>query len=88
MPIHEAVTMVMVMAILISGACATIHTVLAHRRKMAKLKYAHGNYDGRLARENVELKETVEMLQDRMAVLERIATDPASRTAHEIEKLR
>ena len=34
------------------------------------------------------LKDLVTRLQDRLAVLERIATDPAERTAREIESLR
>ena len=42
----------------------------------------------RLARENEALRRTVERLEERMAVLERIATDPAERTAREIESLR
>ncbi|HEX8224212.1 MAG TPA: hypothetical protein VF605_10395 [Allosphingosinicella sp.] len=42
----------------------------------------------RLARENEALKRTVERLEGRMAVLEAIATDPAERTAREIERLR
>ena len=42
----------------------------------------------RLAQENERLKTTVERLEDRIAVLERIATDPAERTAREIESLR
>lgn len=42
----------------------------------------------RLARENDTLKRTVSRLEERMAVLERIATDPAERTAREIESLR
>ena len=41
-----------------------------------------------LARENEDLKLTIERLEDRLAVLERIATDPAERTAREIERLR
>ena len=41
-----------------------------------------------LARENEDLKLTIERLEDRLGVLERIATDPAERTAREIEKLR
>ena len=41
-----------------------------------------------LARENEDLKLTIERLEDRLAVLERIATDPAERTAREIEMLR
>jgi cell division protein FtsB len=42
----------------------------------------------RLARENEALRRTVDRLEERMAVLERIATDPAERTAREIERLR
>jgi len=84
MPIHEAVAMVLVMAILSAGAFATIHSVLGHRRKMHELK--HGN--GTLSHENQNLRETVDMLQDRLLVLEKIATDPARRTAEEIEQLR
>ena len=38
--------------------------------------------------ENAELKQQVKQLQERMAVMERIATDPAERTAREIESLR
>jgi len=38
--------------------------------------------------ENRELKNRVSELTDRLAVLERIATDPAERVSREIEKLR
>lgn len=38
--------------------------------------------------ENDELKRQLKQLQERMAVMERIATDPAERTAREIESLR
>ena len=38
--------------------------------------------------ENDQLKQQVNQLQERMAVMERIATDPAERTAREIESLR
>ena len=41
-----------------------------------------------LAAENERLKDTVAKLEDRLKVLERIATDPAERTAREIEQLR
>ena len=44
--------------------------------------------NARLAQENEVLKRTVERLESRMAVLEAIATDPAERTAREIERLR
>ncbi|MGA9581233.1 MAG: hypothetical protein WBR13_04610 [Allosphingosinicella sp.] len=42
----------------------------------------------RLTDENEALRRTVGRLEERMAVLERIATDPAERTAREIESLR
>lgn len=41
-----------------------------------------------LEAENKELKQQMTKLLDRVAVLERIATDPAERTAREIESLR
>lgn len=41
-----------------------------------------------LAAENGRLKGQVGRLEERLAVLERIATDPADRTAREIEQLR
>ncbi len=42
----------------------------------------------KLASENAALRRTVGRLEERIAVLERIATDPAERTAREIEQLR
>ncbi|MEY2883306.1 MAG: hypothetical protein RL490_1030 [Pseudomonadota bacterium] len=41
-----------------------------------------------LERENAQLRQTVARLEDRMAVLERIATDAPTRLTAEIEKLR
>ena len=41
-----------------------------------------------LSGENAELKAQISRLEERMAVLERIATDPAERTSREIEQLR
>lgn len=41
-----------------------------------------------LSSENEELVGKIDRLQERLAVLERIATDPAKRTADEIEALR
>ncbi len=41
-----------------------------------------------LTSENDRLKGQVGRLEERIAVLERIATDPAERTAREIEQLR
>jgi hypothetical protein len=44
--------------------------------------------DPALAAENAALRSQVERLEDRLRVLERIATDPAERTAREIDALR
>ncbi len=41
-----------------------------------------------LASENQQLKETVDRLEERIKVLERIATDPSRHIADEIERLR
>ena len=41
-----------------------------------------------LTHEKAQMQERMEMMEDRLAVLETIATDPARRTAEEIEKLR
>ena len=41
-----------------------------------------------LTNENEGLKGQIGRLEERLAVLERIATDPAERTAREIEQLR
>lgn len=55
----------------------------------------HDRHDGGRKRqmdaicaENRDLKGQVSQLEERLAVLERIATDPAERTAREIESLR
>jgi hypothetical protein len=44
--------------------------------------------NARLAHENETLRLSTRRLEERIAVLERIATDPAERTAREIEQLR
>ena len=49
---------------------------------------ADARENAQLARENEMLKLTIQRLEERMAVVERIATDPAERTAREIEELR
>lgn len=41
-----------------------------------------------LAQENAQLRAKVDRLEDRLSVLERIATDPANRLGQEIESLR
>jgi len=83
----EAVAMIMSMLIFFGAILAIINTVLSHRRKMEQIRQGNGK-SGVEDAEKIELKETVAMLQDRLNVLETIATDPARRTAEEIEKLR
>lgn len=62
---------------------------------MTSIKYrtrGNGSRDRRevelLSNENAGLRGQVSRLEERLAVLERIATDPAERTAREIEQLR
>ena len=43
---------------------------------------------GKLVAENKELKATVDRLEDRLKVLERIATDPSRRLSDDIDDLR
>lgn len=71
-----------------SAIWGIMHTILEHRKEMAELELKHAGENRLLTAENDELKETVAHMQDRLAVLERIATDPARRTADEIEALR
>ena len=47
-----------------------------------------GKENARLIEQNARLTGLVERLEDRISVLERIATDPAERTSREIERLR
>jgi hypothetical protein len=47
-----------------------------------------GQNKAQLIEQNARLTNLVERLEDRIAVLERIAVDPAERTAREIEDLR
>ena len=54
----------------------------------AKAETAPDAENQALRRENRDLKLVVERMEQRLAVLERIATDPAERTAREIEQLR
>ena len=59
----------------------------------SRRKQRNGDIDGDrkvmlLANENEKLTGQVSRLEERIAVLERIATDPAERTAREIEALR
>ena len=58
------------------------------RPELSSTTVAGAEENARLAHENETLRLTVRRLEERTAVLERIATDPAERTAREIEALR
>lgn len=62
-------------------------------RTRGEVKVAAGGLDAArqvelLSSENAGLKGQVSRLEERIAVLERIATDPSERTAREIDQLR
>lgn len=84
----EIIIIPMMVLALSMGAWGLTDVILKHRRKMAEIKFGRSDREARLAEDKVQLKETVAMLEDRMAVLERIATDPGRKTAEEIDKLR
>ena len=71
---------------IIASSCVLIALLhFAHERR----RLTAGSTDkAELTRENETLRQTVSRLEQRLAVLERIATDPAERTAREIENLR
>lgn len=71
---------------IIASACVIIALLrFAHDRRVLDAGSAD---NAGLTRENEALRETVKRLEARMGVLETIATDPAQRTAREIEELR
>jgi hypothetical protein len=71
-----------------------IFTVARIVRRAMDLEQARINAGGGsrhaagLERENAQLRGKIDRLEDRMAVLERIATDAPNRLTAEIEKLR
>ena len=71
---------------IIASACVFI--ALLHFAQERRKTESGSQQKAELSRENAELRETVSRLEQRLAVLERIATDPAERTAREIEQLR
>ena len=71
---------------IIASACVFI--ALLHFAQERRKTEGGSQEKAELTRENETLRETVSRLEQRLAVLERIATDPAERTAREIEALR
>lgn len=71
-----------------STAMVALAFIRLWRERLAREAAPAGEENARLAHENETLRLTIGRLEERMAVLERIATDPAERTAREIEALR
>jgi hypothetical protein len=82
----------LILSMAICGAVVLIATTTwirsRHRMLAADNGKAAADRIGELNRENADLRGQVERLADRLVVLERIATDPAERTARQIESLR
>lgn len=81
---------VLILIVIFGGSSiwGILDSVLSHRRKMAKIRCGQSEREAELTNENSELVHTIADLKKRLAVLETIATDPARRTADEIERLR
>ena len=69
-------------------ATASVIIAFLNRGRGTSVVPASDDETGLLRRENADLHRTIDRLEARLAVLERIATDPAERTAREIEQLR
>lgn len=82
-------TIVFVTAILTIGAVLKSLIDARHRRQAPDAdQLGAGRQIELLASDNAGLKGQIGRLEERIAVLERIATDPAERTARQIEELR
>ena len=86
----EIAVLIPVSAILATAWVIVSIVRMRHERRIALIgsESGSGKQNQRLARENEDLKLATKRLEERLAVLERIATDPAERTAREIEDLR
>jgi hypothetical protein len=83
-----ALTIVFVTAIVTIGVVLKTLISLRYGRSDARDRLGTMREVQLLSNENAGLKGQVTRLEERIAVLERIATDPAERTAREIEQLR
>lgn len=83
-----ALTIVFVTAILTIGFVVRSAIESRRHRGVARGELGDERRIELLSSENAGLKGQVSRLEERIAVLERIATDPAERTAREIEQLR
>lgn len=77
--------------LMLTAIAAAVTLILATASMRGRHRLALTAETGKVARlesENQELKGQVGLLEERLQVLERIATDPSPRLAHEIESLR
>ncbi|HET9639778.1 MAG TPA: hypothetical protein VFP12_11280 [Allosphingosinicella sp.] len=88
---------ILIFIIIMTALVATTMLILSWmrgRHRIAELRAGAANKPETereielLSQENSGLRGKVGRLEERLAVLERIATDPAERTAREIESLR
>ena len=79
----KVVDLFVIMAIMLSSLAMV--WVIMRQIRLVRRESADGT---RLETENTGLRHEMARLTERVAVLERIATDPAERTALEIERLR
>ena len=76
-------------AAILASAWVVTNVLRYKQSKLGTTATAEAERDARLmAGENERLRGQIGRLEERLAVLERIATDPADRTAREIESLR
>ena len=80
----DKVADLLIILVIMTSALA-ITWVIMRQIRLFRRDSAEG---GRLESENGTLRQEMAKLTERVAVLERIATDPAARTALEIESLR
>jgi hypothetical protein len=84
---------VAIFLVLMTGMVLVAALLFAWIRTRGQVKVSAGSLEATrqvelLSNENAGLKGQVGRLEERIAVLERIATDPADRTAREIDQLR
>jgi hypothetical protein len=83
-----AAFIIVMTSIIVVGSLIKTWIKTRHRTPVAGDALAATREVELLSAENANLKGQVGRLEERLAVLERIATDPAERTAREIEQLR
>jgi hypothetical protein len=84
---------VAIFLVIMTGMVLVAALIFGWMRTRGQVKVAAGSLEAArqvelLSNENAGLKGQVGRLEERIAVLERIATDPAHRTAREIDQLR